>query len=211
MATLLIRRKMPISRYGLISGGLVVAVLVAGVACSTTPPENAAVTAEPIEEAPVPGIWPPPASPAIDPAAKPELGSDPKNAKFCGDTLVFDDRRMVTAAKGYERVGYVVCDGEFELPYNIFAINKVGDGFVNNYFEVVAFDDGHTRIKLDESKSQGVVYEVDRNALYGNEVSYKMTTTYAGTRVLYNSNVYELSKDGWSVNGKLVHSFPAAP
>jgi hypothetical protein len=196
----------------MISGALVVAVLAAGIACSTTPTETAAVTPEPEEEAPVPGIWPPPESPAIDQAAKvAELGSDPKNAKFCGDTLVFDDRRMVAAPQGYERVGYIVCDGEFELPFNIFAIAKAGDGYVNNYFEVVAFDGGHTRIKLDDSKSQGVVYEVDRNALYGNEVAYKMTTTYAGTRLLYNSKVYELSTDGWTVDGKLVHSFPAAP
>jgi len=195
----------------MISGALVVAVLAAGVACSTTPSETAAVTSEPVAEAPVPGIWPPPESPAIDPAANvAELGSDAKDAKFCGDTLVFDDRRMVAAPTGYERVGYVVCDGEFELPYNIFAIERAGDGFVNNYFEVVAFDDGHTRIKLDESKSQGVVFEVDRNALYGNDVVYKMTTTYGGTRLLYNDNVYELSTDGWSVNGKPVHSFPAS-
>jgi hypothetical protein len=211
MATLLKRHQTPISRYAMFSGALVAAVLMTSVACST-PADTEAAPAEVVEEAPVPGIWPPPASPAIDQNAKvAELGADPENIEFCGDSMVFDDRRMVAAAAGYERVGYIVCDGEFELPYNIFDIQEPGDGFVNNYFEVTAFDNGHTRIKLDDSKNQGVVLEVDRDARYAGKVAYKPTANYVGTRLIYADHVYELGPEGWTVEGKLVHSFPEAP
>ena len=165
MATLLIRRQTPISRFRMISGALVVAVLCASSACSTTPTETAAVTPEPAEVVSMPGIWPPPESPAIDQDAEVVVLTDGADKpEFCGDSLVFDDGNMVAAPAGYERVGYVVCGGEYELPFNIFTIDQPGDGFVNNFYEVVAFDDNRTRIKIDGDKNQGIVMEVDHVA-----------------------------------------------
>ena len=210
MATFLIRRRTPKSRYEMISRSLAVAVLAVGVACSTTPPETAEAT-PPAEDADVvsmPGIWPPPESPAItENADVVALADGADKPEFCGDSLVFDDSRMVAAPAGYERVGYVVCGGEYDLPFNIFAIDEPGEGFVNNFYEIVAFDDNRTRIKIDGDRNQGIVMEVDQDARYGGQVAYKLTAAYVGTTVSYKGNLYELGEEGWSVGGKLVHRF----
>lgn len=209
MATLLIRRPTPTFRFRMISGALVVAVLAAGVACSSAPPETAAVTDEAAEVVSMPGIWPPPQSPAIDQDAEVVVLADGADKpEFCGDSLVFDDSKMAGAPAGYERVGYVVCGGEYELPFNIFTIDQAGDGFVNNFYEVVAFDDNRTRIKIDGDKNQGIVMEVDQDARYAGQADYKLAAAYAGTTVSYEGNLYELGEEGWSVGGRLVHSFP---
>ena len=209
MATLLKRHQIPISRYAIFSGALA-AVLLVSVACSTPPAEmeEAPAAAPEAEVVPMPGVWPPPESPAIDANAKAVVLADGADKPdFCGDSLVFDDSRMTAAPAGYERVGYVVCGGDYELPFNIFAITEAGDGFVNNFYEVVAFDGNRTRIKIDGEKNQGLVMEVDQDARYAGQAAFKSTATYAGTTVSYNGNLYELSEEGWSVGGKLVHAF----
>jgi hypothetical protein len=75
----------------------------------------------------------------------------------------------------------------------------------------VAFDGNRTRIKVDGDKNQGVVMEVDQDARYAGQVAFKSTAAYAGTTVSYNGNLYELGEEGWSVGGRLVHAFAAAP
>lgn len=212
MATLLKRHQTPISRYAMFGSALVAAILMASLACSTPTAETDEAPAQVSELAPVPGVWPPPESPAIEANAKVvALADGADKPEFCGDSLVFDDSKMVAAPAGYERVGYIVCGGEYELPFNIFAITKPGAGFVNNFFEVTAFDDGHTRIKIDGDKNQGIVMEVDQDARYSGQVAYKLTTAYVGTTVSYAGNLYELGPEGWSVGGKLVRRFPDAP
>ncbi len=212
MATLFKRHQTLISRHALLSGMLAAAVLTVSVACSTPPAETEAPPSAEAELAPVPGVWPPPASPAIDPDAKVIVLEDKgEKPEFCGDSMVYDDSKMTAAPAGYERVGYIVCGGDYELPFNIFAIEKPGDGFVNNFFEVTAFDDGHTRIKIDGEKNQGIVMEVDQDSRYAGQVAYKSTATYVGTSLTYAGNIYELGPEGWSVGGKLVHRFPKAP
>lgn len=210
MATLLKRHQTPNFRYAMLSGALAVVLLVS-VACSTPPAEEEAPppAAEPAAEVvPMPGVWPPPESPAIDANAKAVVLKDGADKPdFCGDSLVFDDSKMTAAPAGYERVGYVVCGGNYELPFNIFAITEAGDGFVNNFYEVVAFDGERTRIKIDGDKNQGIVMEVDQDARYAGQAAFKSTATYAGTTVSYNGNLYELSAEGWLVGGKLVHAF----
>lgn len=213
MATLLKRHQTPISRYVIFSSALVAAILMASLACSTPTAETEeAAPAAVTEVESMPGVWPPPASPAIDADAKPVVLADGADKpEFCGDSLVFDDSNMTAAPAGYERVGYVVCGGEYELPFNIFAIDEPGDGFVNNFFEIVAFDDSRTRIKIDGDKNQGIVMEIDPDARYSGQVAYKLTAAYVGTTVTYAGNLYELGPEGWSVGGKLVHRFPGAP
>jgi hypothetical protein len=49
--------------------------------------------------------------------------------------------------------------------------------------------------------------EVDQDARYAGQVAFTLTAAYAGTTVTYNGNLYELSQEGWSVGGKLVHAF----
>lgn len=214
MATLLKRHQTPISRYAMCGSAFVAAILIASLACSTPPAETeeAAAPAAATEVASMPGVWPPPASPAIDAAAKAVVLADgSEKPEFCGDSMVYDDSKMVAAPAGYERVGYVVCGGEYELPFNIFEIAKPGDGFVNNFYEVVAFDGARTRIKIDGEKNQGIVMEIDQDARYSGQVAYKLSAAYVGTTVSYAGNLYELGPEGWSVGGKLVHRFPAAP
>ncbi len=209
MATLSKRHQTSISRHALFSGALA-ALLLVSVACSTPPAEEEAPP--PAESAaevvPMPGVWPPPESPAIDANAKAVVLQDgEEKPDFCGDSLVFDDSKMTAAPAGYERVGYVVCGGDYELPFNIFAITEAGDGFVNNFYEVVAFDGNRTRIKIDGEKNQGIVMEVDQDARYAGQAAFISTAAYAGTTVSYNGNLYELGEQGWSVGGKLVHAF----
>src|SRR5690606_35561315 len=117
----------------------------------------------------------------------------------CGDSLVFDDSKMTAAPAGYERVGYVVCGGEYELPFNIFAVAEPGEGFVNNFYEVIAFDGNRTRIKIDGDKNQGIVMEVDQDARYAGQAAYKLTADYVGTSFTYGGNLYELGPEGYSV------------
>jgi hypothetical protein len=183
----------------------------ASAACSTPTAETEeapAPAASAVES--MPGIWPPPESPAIEADAKVvTLADGADKPDFCGDSLVFDDSKMVAAPAGYERVGYVVCGGDYELPFNIFEIKEAGSGFVNNFYEVVAFDGNRTRIKVDGDKNQGIVMEVDQDARYAGQVAFKLTAAYAGTTVSYDGNLYELSAEGWSVGGKLVHAFAA--
>jgi hypothetical protein len=156
----------------------------------------------------MPGIWPPPESPAIDANAKAVVLKDgAEKPDFCGDSLVFDNSQMTAAPAGYERVGYVVCGGDYELPFNIFAITEAADGFVNNFYEVVAFDGNRTRIKIDAEKNQGLVMEVDQDARYAGQAAFKSSAAYAGTTVSYKGNLYELTAEGWKVGGKLVHAF----
>lgn len=209
MATLLKRNQNPISRYAMFSGALA-AFLLVSVACSTPQEETEAPPAAAPENEVVsmPGIWPPPESPAIDESTDAvALADGTEKPDFCGDSLVFDDSRMTAAPAGYERVGYVVCGGDYELPFNIFEIEEAADGFVNNFYEVVAFDDNTTRIKVDADKNQGLVMEVDQDARYAGTAAYKLAAAYAGTTVSYDGNLYELSEEGWSVGGKLVHAF----
>jgi hypothetical protein len=188
---------------------LVAAVLLANVACSTPPAETEeAAPAAATEIAPTPGIWPPAASPAIAENAKVvALGAADSKPEFCGDSMVFDDSKMTAAPAGYERGGFILCTGEYELPFNIFEITKPGEGFVNNFFEVVSFDGARTRIKIDGEKNQGMVMEVDQDARYAGKVAYKLTADYVGTSFTYGGNIYELGPEGFSVGGKLVHRF----
>jgi hypothetical protein len=187
---------------------LVAAVLVVGAACAG-PAEIEAPAAVEIEElAGIPGVWPPPPSEAFTSDSKvPVLGEGDAEPKFCGDTTIYNDNRLTVAAEGEARVGYVMCDGEFELPYNIFTITTAGDGYVNNAYQVVSFDDSHTRIKMVGSENHRLVYEVDPVARYAGLVDFIMTPTYEGTRVLYNDKIYEIRGDGFYVGDQQVSRF----
>jgi hypothetical protein len=185
-----------------------VVLVVVGAAC--TGPASTEAPAEAILEelAGIPGVWPPPPSEAFDPdSTVSELGSDTEGTEYCGDTTIYDDDRLTVTAEGEARVGYVVCDGEFTLPYNIFAITRAGSGFVNNAYEVVAFDDSRTHIKVIGDENHRLVYEVDKDALYAGLVNFIMTPTYAGTRVLYNDKIYEVRADGLYVDNQQVSRF----
>jgi hypothetical protein len=194
--------------YTALQCALASAVLVVGVACSGPAETEAPSTAVFEELTTIPGVWPPPLSEPHDPdSTVPVLGEGDEKPEFCGDTTIYDDDRLAVAAEGEARVGYVVCNGEFELPYNIFAITRAGSGYVNNAYEVVSFDGSTTRIKVVGDENHRLVYEVDKDALYAGLVDFIMTPTYSGTRVLYNDKIYEIRADGLYVAGQQVSRF----
>ncbi|MEZ4994618.1 MAG: hypothetical protein R2824_29630 [Saprospiraceae bacterium] len=136
------------------------------------------------------------------------LSSDLEQIQFCMTGTVYDDASLKSAGGGDRRWGQIACQGELELSYNIFAIKNAGDGYTLNSFEVLYFDNDRTRLKINEEKNDKLMFEVDTHTPYRpGQMSLKMTVTMPGTKVRYADRIYEIRKDGWHVDGELVHAF----
>jgi hypothetical protein len=192
-------------RHGQLLGLAVVASVMGCVSCSipvsidSAKPEQTAV------------VWPPPKSaPTSSELPTDSEDADSKNmsTRFCDQTTVYADSHKTFVGGGDRRYGYVVCEGEVDLAFNIFTIQEAGEGFVENSFEVVSFTDSRTRVRIIESEGHRLIYEVDKMAYYvPGQLNVKSTATYAGTRISYAGQIYEIKQDGWYVDGRRVHSF----
>ena len=82
--------------------------------------------------------------------------------------------------------------GYLELPYDLFAIKKAKECYVENQYEVVFFDDERTVIKLDPDKKDHLIFAA---------------VNCAGASIRYGDKTFALKKDGWYRDEKQVRAF----
>jgi len=99
-------------------------------------------------------------------------------------------------------MAYVIRDVKYELPFNLFAIDRPDDRYVESQFEVVYFDESRTLIQAVSDQDDGVALVRGDNVF---SVTYGFT--FPGAKVRYGEKVYELRRDGWYLDKRRLHSF----
>lgn len=99
------------------------------------------------------------------------------------------------------QMAFIVNDGKIRLPYNLFAITETGTEYAESQCEVIYYDEQQTLIIADSTKKDKILL------LNMGKGDYSFSCP--GTRVRYQNKIYELKKDGWYVEGEIVHAFQA--
>ena len=160
--------------------------------------------------------WPP-----ESPSKFPVSGFEPSSSFSFNDwTHVYRNEEDARAAgstvekiqSGHGPVGmaYLIKEGNFELPFNLFAIEAPQGTYVESQFEVLYFDDRRTHVRAVEQEGDRVAL-IDGGGLSSAGMSMSMSYAFGhpGARVRCAGQVYELHADGWYRNGRLVHAFSA--
>ena len=156
--------------------------------------------------------WPPD-SPADDPIPGFEASSE---LSFNDWTHVFESAEDAgfsgTTGQEIESSGtaigmaYLVKEGNFELPFNLFMIERPGETYVDCQFEVLYFDKNLTQIRAVESAGDKVAL-VDEGMSVESGLKISHSFGNPGAKARCGNDVYLLAKDGWYLNGELVHAF----
>jgi hypothetical protein len=115
-------------------------------------------------------------------------------------TISFKDWMNVKIEES-ERMAFYAKNAKIKLKDNIFSITKPSNGFIENQFEVVYFDDKQTFIVADSTKNDKLVF------VYLGPGNLKETYTFPGMKVRYQNKIFELRADGWYINNKRIHAF----
>lgn len=145
--------------------------------------------------------WPPP-SPSVEPI--PGFSASPQHG-FNDWSHVFANASDAEASRNPQGMAYLVKEGDFILPFNIFTITASSKSYVDSQFEVLYCDDTITQIRAVEAKGDRVAIIDGGMTESGFNMSYSFATP--GAKVRCGMDVYKLASDGWYLNSKLVHSF----
>ena len=146
--------------------------------------------------------WPPD-SPAKAPIADFKITT---SHKFNDWTHVFANEKDAKAKHDPLGMAYLLKEGNFELPFNLFTIKAPDATYVASQFEVLYFGKNKTQIRVVKDKG-------DRVALIQGKMSNDLGMTFSygfthpGAKVRCADKIYELHADGWYQDGKLVHAF----
>jgi len=145
--------------------------------------------------------WPP-----KSPSSSPVEGFETSNSFSFNDWAHVYMNEEDANASNPMGMAYLIKEGNYELPFNLFSIPMAGPNYVESQFEVLYFDDKLTQVQVVEA-------EGDKVALIKESSSPEtgMSTTYAfgfpGAKIRCGDQVYEIHADGWYHNGELVHAF----
>jgi len=122
-------------------------------------------------------------------------------------SIEFDDWTHIYESKEGSEIpnpigmAYLIKEGDFEIPFNLFKIEKPGRSYVESQFEVLYVGDRMTQIRATEA-------EGDRIALIEESTgSMSYGFTNPGARIRCGEAEYELRADGWYQDGALIHAF----
>jgi len=99
----------------------------------------------------------------------------------------------------------VMRDARWAMGFNLFGIDKAGDGYVESQCEVVYYDDHETLVRADPQHNDSLALVEDDSS-----GANTWACTYPGAHVRYAGKMYELRHDGWYLDNRLVHAFVGA-
>ena len=106
-------------------------------------------------------------------------------------------------------MAFLIKEGNYELPFNLFAIPIAGPNYVESQFEVLFYDDKITKIQVVEAEGDQVAL-IEESSSTNTGMSTTYAFAYPGAKIRCGDQVYEIHADGWYHNGALVHSFEEA-
>ena len=131
-------------------------------------------------------------------------------------TYVYENEQSAAAAKaassgrnsmaGVIDQAFIIDQGDFELPYNLFLIRGTDYGYIESQFEVLYMDDERTQIRVNKSAGDRFAI-IDQTFDPESGMTLKYSFTHAGTTVRVGDDTYKLREDGWYKAGELVHRF----
>jgi len=133
-------------------------------------------------------------------------------------TYVYENEQRAAAAEaatgdrdsmaGVIGQAFVIDQGDFELPFNLFSIEGTDYGYVESQFEILYMDDMRTQVRVTKSAGDHIgIIDQDFNPDSGMSIDFSFT--HAGATVRVGDDTYELHEDGWYMAGELVHGFVA--
>jgi hypothetical protein len=128
-----------------------------------------------------------------------KLTSIPKD--FPQDAVLNFKDWVNVKVNGEEHMAFISKNGKAKLSSNLFSPDKPMEGSIDNQFEVVYFDENQTLISADSTKNDKIIF------IYLGIGNLKETFSYPGMHVRYQGKVYELRKDGWYLNNRIIHKF----
>jgi hypothetical protein len=103
---------------------------------------------------------------------------------------------------------FVIDQGDYEIPFNLFAIDSTDYGYVDSQFEILYMDDERTQVRVTKSAGDRIGI-IDQKFDPEKGMTIDFSFTHAGATVRVGDDTYELHEDGWYLAGELVHSFVA--
>lgn len=122
------------------------------------------------------------------------------NLSFDGWDLIYVSKEDKTNVRGQTAL---IKEGNFELPYNLFAIDTLETFYTESQFEVLYYDDQKTQIRAVEEQGDRIAF-ITKSSITN---SGRFIFAHSGARVRYAGQLYELHAEGWYHNGTLVHTF----
>jgi len=167
-----------------------------------------------------PKNWPP-----QSPAKSPVVGFEPSSSASFNDwTYIYKSENearasgsaaeKIRAESGAIGMAYLIKEGNYVLPFNLFAIKAPGDTYVESQFEILYFDDQRTQIRAVEAEGDRIAIIMHEDAMSpnaGTGMSMSFAFSHPGAKVRCAGQVYELHADGWHHNGRMVHAFSTEP
>ena len=101
--------------------------------------------------------------------------------------------------------GSLCTSGDTMLKCNIFEITSAENGYTENQYEVVYYDNSRTLIRLDKGKKDKLL--ILNRGLDSSGFHLTGTAAFTGTKVRYCDRVYEIRDDGWYIGSELIHPF----
>lgn len=153
------------------------------------------------------------------PAQSPLTGFEPSSSfSFNAWTHVFESEKDALASEssdgekgpGPMGMAFLIKEGNYELPFNLFAIELAGPNYVESQFEVLYYDEEISQIRVVEAEGDQVAL-IEESSSPNTGMSTTYAFTYPGAKVRCGDQIFEIHTDGWYHNGKVVHAFEQKP